>query len=148
MVGSTFDKDVGDAISPHAGLTSTEGSQVSPHDIERNFDTIDPPNISEDAILDDLFQQSLKCERDIIDIMVSTLHAGKYSGIHLAHLFKSCHIVNTAGKQLNITSQRSTMEEIPKLYYNYGTITGCLGQAPKRLLLHGYTFCYRESKGI
>ena len=48
MVGSTFDEDVGDAISPHAGLTSTEGSQVSLHDIERNFDTIDPPNTSKD----------------------------------------------------------------------------------------------------
>ena len=43
--------DVGDAISPHAGLTSTEGSHVSPHNIERNFDTIDPPNISEDNLL-------------------------------------------------------------------------------------------------
>ena len=56
MAGSTFDNDVGDTISPHAGPTSTEGSQVSPHDIERNIDTIYPPNISEDTLLDDLFQ--------------------------------------------------------------------------------------------
>ena len=79
--------DVGDAISPHAGLTSTEGSHVSPHNIERNFDTIDPPNISEDNLLDDLFQQSSKGERDIIDIMLSALHASKYSGIQLSISF-------------------------------------------------------------
>ena len=84
--------DVGDAISPHAGLTSTEGSHVSPHYIERNFDTIDPPNISEDNLLDDLFQQSSKGERDIIDIMLSALHASKYSGIQQSMSFKLWHI--------------------------------------------------------
>ena len=113
MVGSTFDKDVGDTISPHAGLTSTEGSQVSPHVIKRNFDTIDPPNISEDNLLDDLFQQSLKGERDMNDIMVSAMHASKYSVIKLAHLSKLRHIVNIAGKTLNVTSQRSVSDDAP-----------------------------------
>ena len=71
--------DVGDAISPHAGLTSTEGSHVSPHNIERNFDTIDPPNISEDNLLDNLFKQSSKGERDIINIMLSAINTVVFS---------------------------------------------------------------------
>ena len=88
MVGSTFDKDVGDTISPHASLTSTEGSQVSPFILKETLTPLIHPNISEDNLLDDLFQQSSKGEPDIIDIMVSALHANIYSCIQLAHLSK------------------------------------------------------------
>ena len=69
------------------------------------------PNISEDNLLDDLFQQSSKGEHDIIDIMVSALHTSKYSGIQLAHLSKLRHIIITAGKTLNVISQRNVSED-------------------------------------
>ena len=125
MAGSTFNTDVHDAISPHASLASTEGSQVSPSTINTNIDGnlnvqhIDP-NIINANLLDDLFQQSLKGDIDIDDIMVSGMHAGKYNGIKPEHLSKIWHIdVDTARKTLDVTSQRSVRSTNPKLSRNY-----------------------------
>ena len=45
--------------------------------------------------------------------MASAMHASEYSGIKLAHLSKLRHIVNIAGKTLNVTSQGNVSKEAP-----------------------------------
>ena len=45
--------------------------------------------------------------------MASAIHASKYSGIKLAHPSKLRHIINIAGRTLNVTLQRSVSEDIP-----------------------------------
>ncbi len=82
MVGSTFDNNPegfkdGSATPPHNNVINTP--QVDP---------LDTPIINNDNILDDSFQQSLKGDLDIDDIMASAMHAGKYNGIKPAHLSK------------------------------------------------------------
>ena len=104
-------------------VDGSKPSNINITDINANLNVkpIDTHIINDDY-LDDLFQQSLRGDLDIDDIMVSAMHAAKYNGIKPEHLSKIWHIdVDTARKTLDLTSQRSVRKDNPKLSRNYGT---------------------------
>ena len=76
----------------------------------------------QDMELDQLYEQSLRGEVDLDEIMASTMHANKSKGVDAPHLAKIWQIdQEVAKKTLAITSQHSKRTDNPKLSQNYGT---------------------------
>ena len=84
--------------------------------------TDDDSSVGSEQLLDQLYDESLKGEIDLDDIMLSAAHTGKRKGIDAEHLSKTWRIdVDTAQRTLDITTQSSTRRDNPTLSRNYGT---------------------------
>ena len=76
----------------------------------------------QDTELDQLYEQSLRGEVDLDEVMASAMHANKSRGVDAPHLAKIWRIDHeVAKKTLAITSQHSKCTDNPKLSRNYGT---------------------------
>ena len=76
----------------------------------------------QDMELDQLYEQSLRGEVNLDEIMASTMHANKSRGVDAPHLAKIWRIDQEVAKKTSaITSQHSKHTNNPKLSQNYGT---------------------------
>ena len=78
--------------------------------------------VNQDTELDQLYEQSLRGEVNLDEIMASAMHVNKSRGVDAPHLAKIWRInQEVAKKTLVITSQHSKHTDNPKLLWNYGT---------------------------
>ena len=77
---------------------------------------------NQDTELDQLYEQSVRGEVNLDEIMASAMHVNKSRGVDAPHLAKIWRIdQEVAKKTLAITSQHSKHTDDPKLSWNYGT---------------------------
>ena len=75
----------------------------------------------QDTELDQLYEQSLRGEVDLGEVMASAMHVNKSRGVDAPHLAKIWRIDHEVAKiTLAITSQHSKCTDNPKLSRNYG----------------------------
>jgi hypothetical protein len=96
---------------------------VDDDDSEATEPCSDNDSLEEDDLLyDSIYEESLRGELDLDDIMLSAAHAGRSKGINAEQLSKTWRInLETAARTLDVTSQKSTRKDNPTLSRNYGT---------------------------
>ena len=107
------------STNPFGGdfLHDNEDDQQAGSDLDSA--TMEP---DEDMELDQLYEQSLRGEVDLDEIVASSMYANKSRGVDAPHLPKIWRIDHeVAKKTLAITFQHSKRTDNPKLSQNYGT---------------------------
>ena len=116
--------------STHVGIVEDQLPFFKQWQDEGTIDTMYQDNnndddrnmLSNDDLMNGLYEACVKGDVNLDDIMTSAAHARRSRGVDAKHLSKVWKIdMDSARRTLEVTSQNSTRTDDPKLSRNYGT---------------------------
>ena len=116
--------------STHVGIVEDQLPFFKQWQDEGTIDTMYQDNnndddrnmLSNDDLMNGLYEACVKGDVNLDDIMTSAAHARRSRGVDAKHLSKVWKIdMDSARRTLEVTSQNSTCTDDPKLSRNYGT---------------------------